>query len=205
VSSQYPKDEFDRAGEDMPVGMHRPQPSRWRSVLPFLVILVVVPLLGWGASHLLTSQGLGGAQSDTSAPTSQPAQSSQSSGGQSSSEASPSGTPEPSESATPEETTPTPTPTPTQSVDYNVVISVLNGTTVQGYAAEAAAQLNNAGFPGTSAANAGDWASQSSVVYYSDPDLEATANEVARVLGVGAVSTADDADLGGADIIVLLR
>ena len=56
MSSQYPRDEFDRAGEDMPVGMHRPKPSKWKNVWPFLVILVIVPALGWVAATALYRQ-----------------------------------------------------------------------------------------------------------------------------------------------------
>ena len=56
MSSQYPRDEFDRAGEDMPIGMHRPQPSRWKNVWPFLVILIVVPALGWAAATFLANR-----------------------------------------------------------------------------------------------------------------------------------------------------
>lgn len=205
MSSQYPKDEFDRAGEDMPIGMHRPQPSRWRSVLPFLAILVIVPLLGWGASQLLTSQGNTSAQSEEQTTQQSAAQSGTSSPSGDQATPTESATPEP----TAEPTTPTPepsaTPEETQAVDYNVAISVLNGTGVNNYAAQISQQLNAAGFPGTTAANNDGWISESSTVYYADPALAATANEIARVLGIGVVDTASDADLGSADVVVLLR
>ncbi len=205
MSSQYPKDEFDRAGEDMPVGMHRPQPSKWKSVIPFLAILVVVPLLGWGASILLTSRGNDStsAESDSS-----PVISSQSSEAQGtasevpqSEAASESATPSESASSTPEASE----SVSSSAVDYNVKISVLNGTGTTGYAASEAQKLNTAGFAGTSAANATGWASQSSAVYYSDPDTKSSAEEIARVLDIATVATADDSDLGSADIVVLLR
>lgn len=206
MSSQYPQDEFDRVGEDMPVGMHRPQPSRWKSVLPFLVILVVVPLLGWGASQLLT--GLGGTQSDDGGTV---AQSTQSDDAAQSDQRSAS----PAETSVDEpqsEATPTPTPSETESepqsgtaeVDYNVKIAVLNGTAIVGHAAEYAVTLNEAGFPGTTVDNAGDWLSQTSVVYYASPDLEATAQEIARVLGIDTVEL-NTTDLGDFDVTVLLR
>lgn len=211
VSSQYPKDEFDRAGEDMPVGMHRPQPSKWKAVIPFLLILVLVPLLGWGANHLLTSRGVvSGSESDTT--TSQSAQSTdegesgtQSGDGSSSSQ-------EPSESATPdttptEESTPDTTPstqTSTASVDYNVVISVLNGTGQAGLAAQKTALLNSVGFPGTTAANATGWSTTVSTVYYRDPDLEATAQAIAQTLGISNTAL-NTTDLGSADVVVVLK
>lgn len=204
MSNQYPKDEFDRAGEDMPVGMHRPQPSKWKSVLPFLLVLVLAILLGWGASHFLTSRGVitqesGGATTSQSGPAQ-------------SGEATEEPSTEPSQSGEaseePEETS-SPTPSETESaapeIDHNVSISVLNGTGTQGYAAQQAALLNEAGFGGTAAANADGWATTVSTVYYADPDLQATAEEVARVLGITSVETTDQADLVGSDVVVVLR
>ena len=40
----------------MPVGMHRPKPSKWKNVWPFLAILVIVPALGWVAATALYRQ-----------------------------------------------------------------------------------------------------------------------------------------------------
>ena len=207
MSSQYPKDEFDRAGEDMPVGMHRPQPSKWKAVIPFLLILVLVPLLGWGANHLLTSRGVvSGSESDpATSQSSQPASGAQSTG--------PSGdvaaSPQPSESATPETTpteasTPEASPTPTPTADHNVVISVLNGTGTSGLAAQKVSLLNEAGFAGTSAANATGWSTTVSTVYYGDPDLEVTAQAIAQTLGISNIAV-NTTDLGNADVVVVLK
>ena len=47
----YPEDEFD-VGEDdgpVPVGVHRAQVPRWRSWVPLLAIIVIVPALAWGS------------------------------------------------------------------------------------------------------------------------------------------------------------
>lgn len=210
MSSQYPKDEFDRAGEDMPVGMHRPQPSKWKAVIPFLLILVLVPLLGWGANHLLTSRGVvPGAESDrTTSQSSQPASGAQSArpsddvaaSPQSSEPAAPETTP--TEASTPE--APTPTETAAPSVDHNVAISVLNGTGRAGLAAQKATALNNAGFAGTTAANASGWKTTTSTVYYRDPDLEATAQAVAQTLGISNV-VLQQTGLGNADVAVILK
>ena len=199
VSSQYPKDEFDRAGEDMPVGMHRPQPSKWRSVIPFLIVLLVVPLLGWGFSQMLTSRGVVTSQSGQTS-TSQsgaPAQSPAPSEAQSGEESSPAPA-EPEESPSPEET---PTVAP---IDHNVAIEVLNGTGVAGYAAGEAAKLNAQGFAGTTAANANGWGTAVSTVYYADPQIESSAREIARILGIEVVEL-NTTDLGNSDVIVILR
>ena len=50
----YPQDEFDVAEDErVPVGVHRASVPAWRSWLPLLIILVVVPALAWGAVKLL--------------------------------------------------------------------------------------------------------------------------------------------------------
>lgn len=200
MSSQYPKDEFDHAGEDMPIGMHRPQPSKWRAVWPFLVILIVVPLLGWGVSQLLTSRGILSTNDVTTQSVSTQQSAAQSATGetpaateQSTSAAQSSAEEAPAEETPAEETEP---------VRYGARIAVLNGAGIQGYASEQAGILAAEGFQGTSAANADGWTSEVSTVYYEDPALESTAREVARILGIDAVensATYED------DIVVVLR
>ena len=206
MSSQYPKDEFDRAGEDMPVGMHRPQPSKWKSVLPFLLVLLLAIVLGWGASHFLTSRGVITQESgDVQTSQSGPAQSGGASG-EPSTEPAQSGeaTAEPEETESPEPA-PSESETAVPEVDHGVTIAVLIATSTQGYAAQQAALLNEAGFAGTSAGNATGWATTVSSVYYADPDLQPTAEEVARVLGISAVQTTEIGNLGGSDVVVVLR
>ena len=56
----YPEDEFD-VGEDdgpVPVGVHRAQVPRWRSWVPLLAIIIIVPALAWGAVTLAWTYGL---------------------------------------------------------------------------------------------------------------------------------------------------
>ena len=61
----YPEDEFD-VGEDegpVPVGVHRAQVPRWRSWVPLLAIIIIVPALAWGAVTLFLN-GSGGGSSE---------------------------------------------------------------------------------------------------------------------------------------------
>ena len=65
---QFPDDEFDAADADgpAPVGVHRAQVPAWRSWIPLLVVLIVVPLVAWGAVALLkhgAAQSSGGSAS----------------------------------------------------------------------------------------------------------------------------------------------
>jgi len=140
----------------------------------------------------MTSQS-GPAQSGdaTGEPSTEPAQS-----GETSAE------PEETESSEP---APSESETAVPEIDHGVKIAVLNGTTTQGYAAQQAALLNQAGFAGTTAGNATGWATTVSSVYYADPDLQPSAEEIARVLGISTVQVTEIGILGGSDVVVILR
>lgn len=173
--------------------MHRPKPSKWKNVWPFLAILVIVPALGWAAATALSRQQT---TTVTPAPTS--------------AATTPTSSPSPTEAPTQEpqsESEPTPSPStssPAASApDHGAVIQVLNGTGTQGYAGQKAAILNEAGYAGTSAANADGWATQTSTVFYEDPRMEATAKDIASKLGIDTVR--QESGLGNPDIVVILR
>lgn len=198
VSQQYPEDEFDRAGADMPIGVHRKPASRWRSVLPFVLVLLLVPLAAWGATSFMTRDRASGDGTPTT--------SAQSAGATSAAQTT-SSAPRTS-SARPTTTSATPSPSPTTTtaapVDYNVKISVLNGTRTAGLAARRVAQLRTAGFNGVSAGNAQNWATQVSTVYYRDPSLVASAQKVASTLAIASVRQSTSAT-GTSDIVVLVK
>ncbi|MDC4232225.1 LytR C-terminal domain-containing protein [Actinomyces sp. B33] len=209
MSAQYPKDEFDRAGDDMPIGMHRAQPSKWKNVWPFLALLVIVPLLGWGVSTILTNRGIDAgslvpsAQAPQSAPAqpaapepqSSPAQSAASERDEDSRREEPQSAPDEAESA--------PETSPADEVDHNAVVSVLNGTGIQGLAADRAGTLTGAGFVAVSAANAQGWQTEVSTVYYEDPAMRVTAEAVGEALGIANVQATTG--LGNPDVVVILR
>ena len=176
----------------MPVGMHRPKPSKWKNVWPFLAILVIVPALGWAAATALSRQQA----TVSNAPS--PAASAPST-------AAPSASPT-ADAAAPAEPTPSASsssPSASSEPDHGAVIQVLNGTGAQGYASQQAQILNQAGYAGTSAANADGWATQTSAVFYEDPSMEATARDIASKLGIDTVR--QESGLGNPDIVVILR
>lgn len=184
----------------MPVGMHRPQASRWKNVWPFLVILVIVPLLAWGASTFLMNRQSGTVVSTPqSAPAARSAQSAQSSQSARSEQ-----TAQSEQSARPvAEPEPAPQAEPEGQVDFSASIAVLNGTGTAGLAAERAGVLNGAGFAQTFAANADGWTTEVSTVFYEDPAFAATAKEVAKALGIANVEQASG--IGGTNIAVVLK
>ena len=176
----------------MPVGMHRPKPSTWKNVWPFLAILVIVPALGWAAATALSRQQTTVSNAPSPAATTPSA-------------AAPSASPtaEPTASAEPTPSASSSSPSASSEPDHGAVIQVLNGTGTQGYASQQAQILNQAGYVGTSAANADGWATQTSTVFYEDPRMEGTAKDVAAKLGISNVR--QESGLGDPDIVVILR
>lgn len=200
MTSTYPKDEFDLAADDMPVGMHRPEPSRWKNVIPFLVILVAVPLFAWSLSQFLTSTNDAGQSTGANtvnSPQSVVPQAQE-----------PQSEPAPEQAASePVADQPASEPAPeTQAapINYNVAVEVLNGTDVQGLAAEKVAVLNGAGFPGVVAANAQGWLTETTTLYYRDTQIESSAKEIGRLLGVDNLQMDPNLD-SNADIVVVLK
>lgn len=175
--SQYPEDEFDVAGrERAPQGTHRAPRNPWRALLPYALVIVLVPLLAWGAVGLLGSGGGtddgGDAQdTETSAPptaeeTTDPAD----------------------EEPTDTESTDAEDETTEEGLAADVItttsISVLNGAGISGIAAEAAGQLTDAGFTDVVAADYGAAAPESTTLYYRTADLAPTAEAIGDILGI---------------------
>ena len=94
-------------------------------------------------------------------------------------------------------------PAASSEPDHGAVIQVLNGTGTQGYAGQQAQILNQAGYAGTSAANADGWTTQASTVFYEDPRMEGTAKDIASKLGISNVR--QESGLGDPGIVVILR
>ncbi|WP_350258470.1 LytR C-terminal domain-containing protein [Scrofimicrobium sp. R131] len=201
MSSTYPADEFEHPGEDLPVGAHRQPPSRWRPVIPFLVILVVVPLLAWGVSYLLQRRDAG----DDAAQSAPPAVTQQS--GQSDARPTPSPTPTPTQPSAaptaPDETKPEEEENPELGIDYALTIEVLNATDISGYAGQIAADLEAAGFTSVIADNTSGWITEVNTVFFTSAEQEATAHQVASIAGIDSVVLDPDAT-GGEGIVVLL-
>lgn len=210
MSSTYPIDEFENPDIDSPVGAHRRPPSRWRPVLPFLLILLLVPLLAWGFTVFLQRGGSGlveglTGQSGLGAQSSQSGQSGlgQELQSQDDPQSDPASTPEETPSEQPEES-PEPTETPTvDTIDYDIAVEVLNETFIQGYAAEVAGYLTADGFTSVTAGNTSGWLATVNTVYYSEESEEAAARRIAELAGIDAVELNTNAT-EGVGIVVLL-
>lgn len=182
----YPEDEFDVAGRDRtPQGVHRGPRPLLRTLLPVLAVVVLAPLLAWGAISLLGGSdepepaAATSTAQETAAPTAgaTDGQTEEAPAGDATDPGEEPTTEEPTEEETTEE--------PAGQVEYGTSIAVLNGAGVNGLAGEVVGTLASEGFTGGVADDYSSGAPASTTLYYNNPELQATAEEVARILGIG--------------------
>lgn len=196
----YPEDEFDRAGRNRtPQGVHRAPRSVWRALLPVIAVVVLAPLLAWGAITLLGGTG-GQAPSATATQeaTAEPTEPA---------ESTPAG--EPTAETPPESAEPTAEPTeedttPAAPVDFTAGIIVLNGAGINGLAGELVGELSSAGFNNSVAADYRAGAPDTTTLYYNNAELLATAQQVGETLGIANLVESASAT-SSTDIAVVLR
>ena len=214
VSGQYPEDEFDSIPEGGPVGIHRKPRSPWRAVLPFFIVLLLVPLLAWGITALVRNRASDEGfvfveeEQSTEQVQSEPEELVVEEDGneeviiEDDPEAGPTAAPD-----DPLSTEGTVSEQPaeiTGEVFYDTSIAVLNASGIAGLAGQNTQQLLDAGFVNAWSGNSADTGTPENTVYYTNSDLAATAQQVAQVLGISAI-VEDSAVTGGTGIVVLLR
>jgi hypothetical protein len=190
VAERFPKDRFDEIPENLErTGAHRAPPARGRGWVGFAWaalasgILVVIGLLVLARLNEDVNFELPGSTevAESAAPEA-------------------SAEPEASASATPEEVAPVTDPS---GIDFDVIsITMLNGTTTAGLAAQAGDALEEQGWVVETRTNASENDVATSVVYYYDEANEGIALGVAQELGVTAVE--QSAAFPGASVTVVL-
>ena len=200
---EYPEDEFDAADDEgpVPVGVHRAPVPGWRSWVPLLAVLIIVPLLAWGAVQLL---GRHGARPAAEATAAAPA-----SGGGGGSGAPASGGQAPATGQPPATATPTndarPTSAPTNA-DLTTGVTIHNGAGVNGLGARTGDRLRNVGYTNVEVQQGTyDNASPTTTtIFYADSDTEPTARAVGQALGItNIVESAAEAQSN--PIVIVLR
>ena len=200
----YPEDEFDVGDDDgpVPVGVHRAQVPRWRSWVPLLAIIIIVPALAWGAVTLIingkriweTFSGSSDAVSST-----QPAQGGQAGGNKNAGNAdnkAGAATAKPSASAS-----------ASGNVDFTTRVTVSNGTNTEGLAKGASEKLTNGGFTAVEVIPGiyeGEEPAKSTV-YFSSPEARTAAQEIGKRLGISNVVEGTAENTQDAPIAVILR
>ena len=199
----YPEDEFDVGDDDgpVPVGVHRAQVPRWRSWVPLLAIIIIVPALAWGAVTLFLN-GSGGSGSSDAVSSSQPAQGGQAGGNKNADSKGDKGDKGGAASAKPSASA-----SASGNVDFNTGVSVANGTNTDGLAKGASEKLTNGGFTAVEVIpgiyeNAEP---AKSTVYFSSPQARPAAEEVGKRLGISNVVEGTAENTQGASIAVILR
>ena len=199
----YPEDEFDVGDDDgpVPVGVHRAQVPRWRSWVPLLAIIIIVPALAWGAVTLFLN-GSGGSGSSDAVSSSQPAQGGQAGGNKNADNKGDKGEKGGAASAKPSASA-----SASGNVDFNTGVSVANGTNTDGLAKGASEKLTNGGFTAVEVIpgiyeNAEP---AKSTVYFSSPQARPAAEEVGKRLGISNVVEGTAENTQGASIAVILR
>lgn len=207
MSETYPTDDFDQLPQGGPVGVHRKPRNPWAPVLPFLIVLLVAPLLAWGVATLIQRNV---PEQEMVEMLGQSEQSVQSGGETTVVE-------EKVEVVIPEsdvptaapddpsaEQTPSPsTPTETVAVHYDSSVQVLNGTGISGHAAGVADAMIAAGFPNATAANADGWLADENTVFYSDASMLPTAQAAAAAAGISAIVENADVAPSGSLVVFL--
>ena len=200
----YPEDEFDVGDDDgpVPVGVHRAQVPRWRSWVPLLAIIIIVPALAWGAVTLFLN-GSGGSGSSDAVSSSQPAQGGQAGGNKNADKNADSAnnkagaaTAKPSASAS-----------ASGNVDFTTRVTVSNGTNTEGLAKGASEKLTNGGFTAVEVIPGiyeGEEPAKSTI-YFSTPEARSAAEEIGKRLGVSNVTEGTEENTQGAPIAVILR
>ncbi|UFU03545.1 LytR C-terminal domain-containing protein [Ruania suaedae] len=196
-SYPYDEDEFDALGADRtPAGVHRERVPRWRQALPFLVVLVLAPLLAFVVVQAVSR--------DTIDPGADPTPSVGTSDEETSGDATEEPVDEPTDGEpTDEETEPAePTELPAD-LDQGVAVWVLNGTSEFGVAGESQAVLAEAGWTNVVT---GDYAYSlptTTTIYYRDEDIAAEAEAIGAELGI--TDLVEDANAAPNGIYVVLR
>ena len=200
----YPEDEFDVGDDDgpVPVGVHRAQVPRWRSWVPLLAIIIIVPALAWGAVTLFLN-GSGGSGSSDAVSSSQPAQGGQA-GGKKNADKNADSADNKAGAATAK---PSASASASGNVDFTTRVTVSNGTNTEGLAKGASEKLTNGGFTAVEVIPGiyeGEEPAKSTI-YFSTPEARSAAQEIGKRLGVSNVTEGTEENTQGAPIAVILR
>ncbi|UFU07216.1 LytR C-terminal domain-containing protein [Ruania halotolerans] len=198
----YDEDEFDVQGADrVPQGVHRAPVSRWRQALPFLVVLVLAPVLAFVVVQAVS-------RDSTPGPAATPGASESAAGEDVSGDAGagdePSEDPTDGEGETDDPSEePSDEPSETVELDQGLAVWVLNGAGVGGLAGETAGTLTDAGWSNVVADDYAYNDPADSTIYYRDASMAEEAEAIGAELGIDALVESESAAPNG--IYVVLR
>lgn len=204
-SYPYPEDEFDAAEDlDGPRGVHRAPRSRWRSLLPFAIVLVVFAGLGAGVLVYLSNTdvslpaGIGSGDTTAGDTTADDPAGDEAVDGEA-----PAGEGEatdPADGGTAEEPAVEEPPAPT--ADLAAKVSVLNAAKVAGLAGDTAETLETAGFTNVTTGNHTGAGVNGTTVFYAAEAQRVTAEAVAQALGITQVVSSPTEAAAGITVVL---
>lgn len=211
----YPDDEFDALGASrVPQGVHREPAPRWRQWLPYVLVLILVPLITFGAVKFFAggsdttpeptaSDSVAPVDSDDEEEDVEADESDEAStsdeGEENADEATPGTEGDDAESDDPDEED----PDEPAELDHNAHILILNGARVQGLAGKVSDALAADGWLNTEADNYDNAAPTVTTLYYTSEAFEAEAQEIAQQLGIETI--VEDAAAASDGIVIVLR
>ena len=202
---EYPEDEFDARNDEAhePIGVHRAPVPAWRSWVPLLAVIVIVPLLAWAAVTLLGKAGYTAPSAQGSASASATAELA---GGEEATEATAAA--EGEQTAAPQESVQTEEPAApaVQDADLTTGVTIHNGSSVNGLAGRTGDRLANAGYTDVNVQQGVYRQStpETTTIYYASADNEATARAIGEALGI--TNVVESAEVAQSNpIVIVLR
>ncbi|WP_159621215.1 LytR C-terminal domain-containing protein [Ruania rhizosphaerae] len=204
-SYPYDEDEFDTLGADRaPEGVHRARVPWWRQALPFLVVLVLAPLLAFVVVQAVSRDSGGDPEPTASVSSSETGgetgASEEPAEGESETDADGAGDGDATEEPTDDETD---TTDESADLDFGAAVWVLNGAGVGGLAGENQGVLTAAGWTNVVADDYAYSQPATTTIYYRDAEIAAEAEAIGAELGI--TDLVEDAAAAPNGIYVVLR
>lgn len=197
---RYQEDEFDRQASHYPVGMHRQTKPRWKEVLPFIIIIVVVPLVAW-AFTLLFLQGP--RSSSSKEASSSPTKTTQSATPQ---QSSPRVRQQHQDQSSSRDNHSQGSHSAADNTNYSLVVKVLNIDNSPQVVDSVSHRLTDEGYQSVGTGKSAGRGIHQSSVYYSSPTSQAAAQDIAKKLNISTVlPSAQFNKQNKSDIVIFIK
>ena len=182
----YEQDVFDNPPKG-PVGVHRGSRSVISRIAPFVIVILVAALCGFGAWAWVTGEYKNILNLNTSSQTAQTSGTEKKDSSDTKSENTDSSNAQSDSAATDNAGQSAQQDQAAATVNKATQVRVINATGISGYAGQKADVLQTAGYTSVEAANPTGSVPTSTVVWYQNEADKATAEDVASTLGISAV------------------
>ncbi|KND52445.1 LytR C-terminal domain-containing protein [Bifidobacterium breve] len=182
----YEQDVFDNPPKG-PVGVHRGPRSVISRIAPFVIVILVAALCGFGAWAWVTGEYKNILNLNTSSQTAQTSGTEKKDSSDTKSENTDSSNAQSDSAATDNADQSAQQDQAAATVNKATQVRVINATGISGYAGQKADVLQIAGYTSVEAANPTGAVPTSTVVWYQNEADKATAEDVASTLGISAV------------------